>query len=160
MSNETTDNNKVGIYTDLMAGILFAVVGGIFCIMSLTGLKIGTAFRMGPGFFPAAIGGTLALLGIAIAIKGLRNPPTEVWIPANRRALIVLPIGMIGFGLMVRPLGLALALLYLCLLAGLASGEMTFRRSLVVALVMTSICIGIFSFGLGINTPLIGDWFR
>lgn len=160
MSEENAKEGGYRISTDIVAGVLFALIGAMFCIMSLTGLKLGTAFRMGPGFFPALLGGIMAILGVVIAIKGLRDGPTEVWTPPNRRALVVLPIGLLGFGLMVRPLGLALALLYLCLLAGLASGEMSLRRSVIVAFAMTGICIGIFSFGLGINTPLVGDWLR
>ena len=64
---------KTKLNADLISGLLFIAFGLWFCGSSVYGLKIGNAFRMGPGFFPAVLGGLLALLGLVIVISGLRS---------------------------------------------------------------------------------------
>ena len=53
---------------DFYSGLMFAVVGAAFALGS-TNYSIGTAARMGPGYFPLVLGILLALLGVGIAFK-------------------------------------------------------------------------------------------
>jgi hypothetical protein len=145
---------------DVAAGLIFVLCGGWFFAASVLGLKLGSAFRMGPGFFPAVIGGLLLCLGLVIAADGARRPSAETWGPVPWRAVMLIPAGLVLFGLVMRPLGLLPALLLLCLCAALGSGRMSPARMALVTLGMTALCIGIFSFGLGIGLPLLGDWLR
>lgn len=156
-----SEQKKSRMNSDIMSGLLFILLGGWFCFTSLATLKIGNAFRMGPGFFPAFIGGGLFLLGIVITYKGWRAKTGEDFGKVPWKAVIMIPVGFILFGLSVRPLGLAIALFLLCLVAAIASSrEFNLVKSLVTALAMTALCIAIFSFGLGVNIPLVGDWLR
>lgn len=145
---------------DMAAGLLFASLGGWFCGASVLGLNIGTAFRMGPGFFPAAVGGALMLLGILIGVKGWRSKAEESWDPVPWRAVVLIPVGLVLFGLAMRPLGLLPALLALTFVAALSTGRLSIARAAAASVAMTALCIGVFSFGLGISLPLIGDWLR
>lgn len=145
---------------DVAAGLLFAALGGWFGGASVFGLKIGTAFRMGPGFFPAAIGGVLLALGLLIALNGWRSAAPEEQDPVPWRAVVLIPAGFAIFGLAMRPLGLLPALLALCFLAALATGRLSLVRAAIISVAMTALCVGIFSFGLGVSLPLIGDWLR
>lgn len=146
---------------DLAAGLLFAAVGLWFCAASLLSLDLGTAFRMGPGFFPAAVGGLLLALGLVIAIKGWRaenetiDLQTVPW-----RAVVLFPVGLILFGLAMRPLGLIIALLALCLCSATAVKGMSPVRAVILSVAITALCTGIFSLGLGLDLPLLGDWLR
>ena len=63
-------------------------------------------------------------------------------------------IGLILFGLTVRPLGLALAGPILIAAAGFASSEVRWRETLVYGLAMTAFCVGLFKFALGLPIPL------
>jgi hypothetical protein len=54
---------------DLLAGAVFMAFGLAFAVTSTT-YDIGTALRMGPGFFPLVLGGVLVVLGALIAISG------------------------------------------------------------------------------------------
>ncbi len=54
---------------DFWAGVMFLGLGGLFAGIALT-YKLGTAARMGPGFFPFVLGAILAGLGIAILVIG------------------------------------------------------------------------------------------
>ena len=146
---------------DIAAGLLFAAFGTWFCAASIFGLTIGTAFRMGPGFFPAVVGGLLLALGLVIALKGWRTEHeildlrTVPW-----RAMILFPLGLMAFGLAMRPLGLVIALLALCLCAAMAVKGLSRVRAVILAVAITILCIGIFKVGLGIELPLLGDWLR
>lgn len=146
---------------DFAAGMLFALLGVGFCAAAGFGLKLGSPFRMGPGFFPAIVGALLTMIGLLIGFNALRarRTPTE-WGEVPWRAVVALPTGLICFGLAMRPLGLLPALLIVSFLAALAVKGMTLVRGMVLAAAMTALCIAIFSVGLGINLPLIGDWLR
>ena len=45
---------------------MFMAFGGFFCLYSVYNYNIGTAFRMGPGYFPMLLGGFLFFLGFLI----------------------------------------------------------------------------------------------
>lgn len=153
--------SKFKIDTDVAAGLLFAVLGAAFFLTSLLGLKIGTPFRMGPGFFPLIVGGLLLVIGLLVAFNGQRaKGERPEWGQVPWRAVVALPAGLVLFGFAVRPLGLLPALLILTLFAAFAVKGMTILRALMLAAIMTALCIAIFSFGLGIGLPLLGDWLR
>jgi len=154
-------NVKNKINTDLAAGLLFAAFGAWFCAASFFGLKIGTAFRMGPGFFPSVVGGLLLLIGLVIAINGWRTSGERVdWKAVPWRAVVLIPIGLIIFGFIMRPLGLLPALFVLSFLAALSVKSLSLMHAAVLSVAVTAVCVFVFSFALGINLPLIGDWLR
>lgn len=149
-----------GINTDFWAGILFTALGVFFCLASVSSLDLGNAFRMGPGYFPALLGGLLAVTGIIIVAKAILLSRHEDVGSIPWRAIVLIPLGFIGFGFAVRPIGLAPATFVLALLAASASAEMRLSRAVLVASIMTTMCILIFSMMLGLKTPLLGDWLR
>ncbi|AQZ51178.1 tripartite tricarboxylate transporter TctB family protein [Martelella mediterranea] len=152
---------KTKLNADLISGLLFIAFGLWFCGSSVYGLKIGNAFRMGPGFFPAVLGGLLALLGLVIVVNGLRSdeaPLTLANVPW--RAVVLLPVALILFGAAMKPLGLAIALLLLCFCSAMAIKEMTLTKAAALSVGVTLLCIGIFSVALGLNLPLLGNWLR
>jgi hypothetical protein len=153
-------HDRIKIGPDVAAGLLFALIGATFLILSTTGLKIGSAFRMGPGFFPAVVGGLLAVLGVVIAAKGVLAGDVTGFGTVRWRAVLLLPLALISFGLAMRPLGLVVALLILCLMASFANVGMTLRRALLISSAMTVLCLLIFRVGLGIELPLFGYWLR
>jgi len=55
---------------DFYAGLVFIVFGGLAMWLSTT-YNMGTAARMGPGYFPFWLGGTLAVLGAIVFFKSL-----------------------------------------------------------------------------------------
>ena len=59
-------------WTDALAGLLFIAFGLLFGVQAL-GLELGTAFRMGPGYFPLVLSGILILLGLAIVASAIHD---------------------------------------------------------------------------------------
>src|SRR4030095_8030134 len=65
---------------DVFAGLLF-IAFGIAAIVIGSGYALGTAARMGPGYFPRILGLLLIVLGLALALRALRisGPPIPVF---------------------------------------------------------------------------------
>lgn len=62
---------------DFWSGVMFAVIGFAFAIIvKVYEYPMGTASRMGPGYFPFVLGNTLGVLGLVILLKSFltRSP--------------------------------------------------------------------------------------
>jgi len=72
---------------DFWAGLMFISFGLFTVIWSLTHYQMGTAVRMGPGYFPVLLGGLLAVLGAAVFAESLISAPpadsTPLQLPFN-----------------------------------------------------------------------------
>jgi len=60
---------------DFWAGLMFIGFGAFAVAWSLTHYQMGTAVRMGPGYFPVMLGGLLAVLGAAVFAESLIAAP-------------------------------------------------------------------------------------
>src|SRR3972149_6364980 len=60
---------QIGNRRDFWAGLMFTGFGLGFMLVSLN-YPMGSAARMGPAYFPAVLGGLLALLGGGIVLRG------------------------------------------------------------------------------------------
>lgn len=146
-------------YLDIISGGALAVFGIIVGLYAFTHYNIGTLQRMGPGMFPLAMGGIIALLGGALSLSALLREGTPM--PAvNWRALGAILASVLSFSLLVVPFGLIPAVLALVMLAGLAETPYRSIRSLILAAVLCAIAVGIFKIGLGMNFALIAWPFR
>jgi Tripartite tricarboxylate transporter TctB family len=151
MKNVTID------WTDAVAGLVFILFGLLFGVQSL-GLEIGTAFRMGPGYFPLVLSGLLLLLGAGIIVSAVRGTGGEgVGILAWRGAFFILP-APIFFGITVRGLGFVPAVFLTTLIAALASLKMQLHWALALAGVVTLFATLVFSYGLGLPFRRFGPW--
>jgi len=142
---------------DLAAGLIFIAFGLAFAIAAAR-YPIGTAFRMGPGYFPIVLGGLLVLLGIMVAIEGVLagedNPIGAVpW-----KALVLILGSIIFFGVTVRGLGLIPSLFVTVLMAAFASRRTTALTALLIAIGLTIGCVLIFVEALGLSIALFGPW--
>ena len=142
---------------DLAAGAVFAGFGLAFAITSAT-YDIGTPLRMGPGFFPLALGGVLVVLGIAIAVKGFVAGEGGEIGPVPWRALALLLGAILFFGFTVRDLGLVPALFVSVLLAALAGRSARVVPAVVIAVGLTVLSVLIFVYALQLRLPLLGPW--
>lgn len=151
MKNITVD------WADASAGLLFILFGLLFGVQSL-GLEIGTAFRMGPGYFPLVLSGILLLLGGLIIASSIHNRGSEgVGTLAWRGAIFILPAPIL-FGLTVRGLGFVPAVFLTTLVAALASFKMRLHWALALAAAVTVFATLVFSYGLGLPFRRFGPW--
>jgi hypothetical protein len=144
---------------DLIAGVIFAAFGLGFATISWN-YDLGTALRMGPGYFPLMLGGVLVVLGVGIAVEGmLRGDATPIG-PIPWRAILLLTVAVIFFGFTIRRLGLAPALFGAVLLAAFSSRRTTVVPALLMGAGLSALCSLIFVELLSLPVPLLGPWLR
>lgn len=142
--------------TNALCGALFILFGAFFALQSLD-LPIGTAFRMGPGYFPLVLAGTLILLGLIIVVQAVGAVHEGVGPIAWRGLLFILP-SAIFFGITVRGLGFVPALFATAFIASFASSRMTPVMAAVLSAALTLFSVAVFSYGLGLPFRSFGPW--
>jgi hypothetical protein len=142
---------------DLLAGLIFVAFGLAFAVTAWS-YQLGTALRMGPGYFPLVLGGILVLLGALIIVEGLIAGEGEAIGPIAGRGLVLLTAAVLFFGFTVRGLGLAPSLFATVLLAAFSSHRTTVVSALAMAFGLTGFCILVFVEALGMPVPLLGPW--
>src|SRR3546814_5678517 len=70
-------NMRVKNKQDFWSGIMFFVLGVGFAL-GATKYSMGTAARMGPGYFPFWLGVCMALLGSSVTLNAMRAKAEEV----------------------------------------------------------------------------------
>ena len=152
--------NRAKSLKDILAGLIFIGLGLAFGIAA-AGYPIGTALRMGPGYFPLVLAGVMVALGLAIAAKGLAaTAADEPAGPVPWRAIVLILAALVFFGATIRGLGMAPALFVTAFLAALASRRNGPLAAAVMAAALTLFCVLIFGVGLGVPVPLLGPWLR
>jgi len=142
---------------ELLAGTAFVAFGLAFAVAS-AGYEVGTALRMGPGYFPLVLGGLLVLLGITIMVTGVVAGGDEDVGPVPWRSAGLLVAAIAFFGVTVRGLGLVPALLVTTLLSALAGRRTGVVAAAVIAGGLTTLCVLIFVAALQLRLPLVGPW--
>lgn len=124
-----------------------------FAFWQAADLPIGTLGGMGPGMLPRSLAVLFGLLGTLLVVGSVleAGPPLEPW---SIRGPVLVVVAMAAFGLTVRPLGLVVAGPLAIVIAALASNEVRWVETIVVGLLMTIFCIGLFKFALGLPIPL------
>lgn len=134
---------------ELLAGLLFVIVGGAFAAGALEH-SIGTARRMGPGYFPLMVGGLLTAVGITIAVRSLLARRADVVARLYLRPAAGLTLSIVAFALLIDRAGLVIACIATVLIAGTASPETRWREAVLIAAVMAVFSALVFKFLLGL----------
>jgi uncharacterized membrane protein len=140
-------NNK-----DFWAGITFFITGAIGLVIAW-GYPFGTTLRMGPGYFPVVLSIIMMVFGLITMLKGLRR--TEkikgTW---SIRAMILLPLSLVLFGVLMRHAGFLPALVVLIFGSAAAGREFKFFEVLMLTGLLTLLSYGVFIWGMGLPYPL------
>ncbi|GGN41787.1 hypothetical protein FHR83_003040 [Actinoplanes campanulatus] len=140
---------------DVLAGGVFAVIGGVFVVGSL-GYDRGTPLRMGPGYFPLLVGAIVTVLGLAIVVKGLLAGSDLPFEAVPWRAIVLVTVAVVFFGVFVRVLGFVPTSFVTALLTAFASRRVRPLTALAVAAGLTVAATLIFIVGLQLRLPLWG----
>jgi hypothetical protein len=137
---------------DFLAGLIF-VVFGIAAILFSKDYPLGTAARMGPGYFPRILGLLLIVLGGALALRAwrLRGTPLPGW---KWRPVIVVLVSVIMFGLVVTRIGLVLSTIGLIVAASAASHEFRPKEAVVSGVLLAGLAVAVFVLGLKLVIPI------
>jgi hypothetical protein len=144
----TLRNNK-----DFWAGLMFAGIGAAAMFIART-YPVGTTLRMGPGYFPNLLGGILIAFGLFVMVRGLRSNE-EMKGNWSIRALIVLPLSIVLFGIAMELAGFVPALAVLVFVSAASGREFKFKEVLLLAMLLGVLSVAMFVWGLGLPYPLI-----
>lgn len=133
---------------DFLAGLLFMAFGLAALVISQP-YPVGTASRMGPGYFPRLLGILLIVLGAVLSLRGFRatasKQPTWQWRP------LTIVLAAVAFFSFAAPwLGLVVTAALLVVIASLARGELRWKEALASGVIQGLAAAAVFVYGLGI----------
>lgn len=139
--------------------------GAVYLAFGAAGLwfgwayPMGTAGRMGGGYFPKVLSVLLIVLGVLAIARGMmvKGPGLSA---IRLRPILAIPAACLLFAFLLEPVGLIGALFLLIVVSAMASEE--FRWSplaLAGAVGLVGAIALIFVWGLSVPMPLIGRWF-
>jgi hypothetical protein len=137
---------------DFFAGLLFVAFGSAAVTIG-SNYNLGTAARMGPGYFPRILGILLIALGCALVVRALRlnGPALPGW---KWRPTVIVLASVAIFGLIVNRAGVALSTILLIVAASAASREFRWREALIAGVVLAALAVGVFVIGLKLQLPI------
>jgi len=142
---------KIKNKKDFWAGVMFITFGMFFSAVG-SRYAIGTSAKMGPGYFPTALGVILILLGIFLSISNLSAKVTDTKFEKFYFQALLMVLGsVILFGLLLNHLGLIASLIILIVISSYASHEFSWKASLLNALVLIVISVVVFILGLKLD---------
>jgi Tripartite tricarboxylate transporter TctB family len=148
---------KLGLSNkDLLAGAMLIATGAATMIIARN-YAFGTTLRMGPGYFPTVLGGILILFGLYLVVSGLRSND-EIQGSWPLRAMIVLPLAFVLFGVLMTHAGFLPALLVLIFGSALAGPQFRLVEVLLLSAALSVVSVALFVWGLGLPYPLIADY--
>jgi len=133
---------------------MFVGIGGAFAFQATT-YSMGTAARMGPGYFPFWLGIVLSLMGAVVLIGSLSKRAEQTSISRFDFRILLLVVGsVVLYGLLLRPLGLYLSVFLLVIISSFASHEFNWKVAIANGLFLVLFSYLAFIRGLGLIFPL------
>lgn len=153
---------------DFFSGLMFMGVGAAFAV-GASGYTVGNGARMGPGYFPLALGVLLAILGAAITFKALVVETIDgdkigsfAWKPLFFiiAANLVFGASIGGLPLIgLKPLGLIVGIYLLTYIASHAGEEHNFKEVAILATILAAMSYVAFILLLKLQFPVWPAYF-
>jgi hypothetical protein len=144
---------KIKSPKDFWSAIMFIASGLFFMLWALTHYQMGSAVRMGPGYFPAVLGGLLAVLGAAVLVPSLtvKGDPVPKF---HFRPLLFISIGCVLYGYLMKPLGLVGATAALVYVSAYGGHEFKWREVTILFVILVLFSVLVFVKGLTLPFPI------
>tara|TARA_R110002012_G_scaffold199066_1_gene367961 strand:- start:88 stop:534 length:447 start_codon:yes stop_codon:yes gene_type:complete len=140
---------------EIAAGFLMLLIG-VAALLIVSDYNIGSARRMGPGYFPLILSGLLSLVGVLIIVTGVKSDakslPNVSW-----RPMLVIFISLIGFMLGMYLGGLLPAIVLTIAISSLADKKSTWKDVLLLAGLVPLAAWLIFNQALSLPIPFL-EW--
>lgn len=154
-------------HQDFAFGLLSMLIGIAFAI-GARDYTIGSAARMGAGYFPFYVACLLGLLGFGIIVKSLKGKEGEgrigriplrpvLFILGANLLFGILLVGVPDIGL--PSMGLLTAVFVTVIVAAMAGQQFVWREVLILATIMTVACYALFVQALKLNLPALPAFF-
>ena len=151
---------KIRNHRDFGAGIMYIVIGLFFAILA-TQYQMGTAAKMGPGYFPFWLGLLMTLLGFLVLLRSLSAKATIEKIPPfNWRIIGLITGSVLIYGVLLPKMGFLFSVVALVFMSASASHEFHWKGTLVNAIFLTAFTYSVFVLGLKLQFPLLPVFFE
>ena len=143
---------------DFWSGCAFTAFGAVTVVLAQS-LPLGTAARMGPGYFPTVLGVLLAGIGAVMLLKSVvvvanseRIGRIDIWL------LLRVLLAVAAFALLLNPLGIVLTAMIVVVVASWAGHEFRLGEALINGIVLALLSYALFIRALGQTMP-VWPWF-
>jgi hypothetical protein len=153
---------------DFFTGLMFLLLGVAFAWGS-SNYPMGSAGRMGPGYFPLMLGIILAVLGVVITIKSMviGTPDGDPIGSFAWKPLVFIIAANLVFGVAIGgipsiglpPQGLIVGIFALTFVGSNAGDEFNFKEVFVLAVILSIISYAAFILLLKMQFPVWPTWF-
>ena len=146
---------KIKSPKDFWSGLMFIGFGVFFMVWAMIYYQMGTAVRMGPAYFPTMLGGLLAVLGAIVLLSGLviEGPPVPQF---HFRPLIMISIGVVLYGYLMKPLGLVGATAALVYVSAFGGHEFNWKEVTILYVILMIFSWAVFVKGLRSEERRVG----
>lgn len=139
---------------NMLSGVFFILFAAAF-YAGARPLSMGTNFQPGPGYMPTIVAALIFCLGIVLLVQDFTGKVrSEAWVAPKLRPFLAVG-GILGFALLIQPIGFVGAALFLIILACMAYGRIRPLEILLLSAALIAACILIFVVGLGQRIPLL-----
>jgi len=139
---------------DFWSAVMFIFFGLSFIVWS-TDYQVGTAQRMGPGYFPTVLGALLVAIGVLVGLPSMRRDATVTRIESiGWRGLVIILGSVLLYAVLLPRLGFVVSLVMLIVLSSMATREFTWKATLVSVAVLAVSSYIVFVKGLDLQFPV------
>ena len=136
------------------SGVMFIVIGLAFAWKS-TEYSMGTAARMGPGYFPFWLGVIMAILGAIVLLTSLRKKAEVTEITKfDFKSVTIITASVVVFAYLLQPAGLIISMVVLVLISAAAAHDNNWKVTIANAIFLTVLCYLAFVVGLKLVFPI------
>ncbi len=136
-------------YRDIIGGGIMLAFGLFCAIYAQEHYKLGSATRMGPGWFPMYLGYLLAILGAIIMIPAFFRKGEAI--EMQYKATFLLTLGVFLFAATIKTIGLVPAVLLQMAVTVAADDKLGLKGAAILAASTTLAIYLIFEVGLGLG---------
>lgn len=144
---------------DLWAGLLFVGIG-MFAVLHGRNYPIGTLTQMGPGYFPAILGGIMMLCGASIALSAILFHPADRIARPNLRAVLAIAGSALLFAILLDRVGLPATVFCASMVACAARRDFLRPSSFLLSVIIAGVCTVVFIYLLNIPIRLSPPWLQ
>lgn len=146
---------KIRNQRDFGAGIMFILVGIFFALIA-TQYRMGTAAKMGPGYFPFWLGVLMAFIGLLLLFNSFAKKTAEEKMPKwDFKIMLWITGSVILYGVLLPTMGFFVAVFVLVFVSASASHDFGWKGTLLNAVILMSFTYLAFVKGLGLSFPLL-----
>jgi hypothetical protein len=133
---------------DFASGIMFVLIGLGFAYVATT-YPMGTAAKMGPGYFPFWLGIVMAIIGAIVIMTSVsKKGQSDKLVKWDWVSVLWVTGSVVLFGLMIKPMGLMVSLAMLIFISAMASHEFHWKGTILNVIILNVIAYAAFIWGL------------